>query len=230
MTTCPTCHRPVPSKGQPVPNHNTTDFCLREGNPYCQAAQVGYLIGVKAEQDRILSLHPLECRLEQLGASHLRRHSDPSPSPSPSVHSSLVTSSIAETLVSAEHSRLLTALAPVVVKQIEYVRFPIVLDRLVDLGLSHRLGWLIDNINEAIRVDLSPTETTARAYRRYLVLSTLQVHPSSHPIDVIDRHIRSAQTLAEVQLNSSAISRKWGVVTDIQPADFAEALRKSYAT
>jgi hypothetical protein len=47
---------------------------------------------------------------------------------------------------------------------------------------------------------------------------------------VLDAGIRSKQSLDEVAGSSSDISRAWGIISALQPADFAAALRTTYAT
>lgn len=45
------------------------------------------------------------------------------------------------------------------------------------------------------------------------------------PADLLDLTIASAKKRAEVARASSPISKRWGIVTEIQPGDFVEALR-----
>jgi hypothetical protein len=47
--------------------------------------------------------------------------------------------------------------------------------------------------------------------------------------DVLDKDIRSGQTLTAAQEASSASSRRWALITTIQPEDFLEALEATNA-
>ena len=54
--------------------------------------------------------------------------------------------------------------------------------------------------------------------------------PDRHRVpNVLDGGIRSKRTLEEVRAASSAISKRWGIVTVLQPEDFVEALRGARA-
>ncbi len=48
------------------------------------------------------------------------------------------------------------------------------------------------------------------------------------PQDVLDP-IASKRTREEVEASASPISRQWGILTGVQPRDFAEALRAAVA-
>lgn len=185
----------------------------------------------------------LQNALARLGASHLRESIDVIPS------SRFVepASAVRETLIRGHSSRLVTALAPVVVRSIERMQLRSIHVDLARLGLERRLGWLVENIQTAIALDSKPPPAPpwGRLYRRAsVVLSTFlewasKVHRdvavldedfrggAAGPLDVLDDDIRSQETLEQVKNASSPISRRWGLVTSIQPADFTQALRAS---
>jgi hypothetical protein len=59
--------------------------------------------------------------------------------------------------------------------------------------------------------------------------SFLTAEPQARPRapDILDSGIRSKQTLEEVTEQSSAISRRWGIVTSLQPESFVDALKEA---
>jgi transcriptional regulator with XRE-family HTH domain len=185
----------------------------------------------------------LQNALARFGASHLRESTDVIPS-SRFVEPESV---VRETLIRGDSSRLVTALAPVVVRSIEKLKLRSVDVDLARLGLERRLGWLVENVQAAIALDSKPPLPApwGRLYRRAsVILSTfLEWASKAHrnvtvlaedfggveggPLDILDDDIRSHETLEQVKAASSRISRRWGLVTNIQPADFTKALRAS---
>jgi transcriptional regulator with XRE-family HTH domain len=139
-----------------------------------------------------------------------------------------------EVLVAPDSPRLLTALAPVLIKNIDRVQLPRLALSLNELGLAHRLGWLIENTLEAVARDL-PAATKARQkqYRRAeVVLRSYLEHapaPQTAGPDVLDPSIRSSKTLAQVTANASPIAQRWQIASELTPDDFAEALRGARA-
>ena len=53
---------------------------------------------------------------------------------------------------------------------------------------------------------------------------------ASRSPDLFDPSIRSKKSLVEVQAAASDVSRKWGIVSALQPRDFAQAIRAANAT
>lgn len=137
-------------------------------------------------------------------------------------------------LVSGE-PRLIAALAPVLVLHIDELNADAVRSRLAPLGLQRRLDWLFDNTLHAVEDALrgTPPRPWAQRYRRArLVLDAALGFAKEHRLpppgslpDILDGHIRSKATLNEVIAGSSELSRRWGIVTALQPRDFVEALR-----
>ncbi len=179
----------------------------------------------------------LQQALARLGASHLHESEGLVPSQrygDPGVV-------VRETLVVGT-PRLLTALGPVLVNHVDRIQFKKLHARLTEVGLERRLGWLIDNVLDAIRSELKQSlpRILAKRYRRAaLVLDTFLEHaaPSSQArpdsaagLDILDPNIRSKRTLEEVQASSSPISRRWSIVSQLQPDDFSRALRDAHAS
>jgi hypothetical protein len=47
-------------------------------------------------------------------------------------------------------------------------------------------------------------------------------------LDLLDKAIRSEETLHELSAESSSISKRWGIATAIQVDDFYQALRQAH--
>jgi len=179
----------------------------------------------------------LQKALARLGAVHLHENRDVLPSQK----FTDVGNVVFETLI-AGSPRLLTALAPVLVAQIGRLNLRRLDARLADVGLERRLPWLADNL----LIALSEEEGTPlprswlKRYRRaevvlssYLQFSQSRRAPSDEDYpglrDLLDPEIRAQRTLSTVWSNASATSRRWGIVTDLQPQDFARALKAARA-
>lgn len=173
--------------------------------------------------------------LARLGARGLREY----PDTLPSVRLATARDAIREVLVSPESSRLVAALAPVLVWNIDGLNLHALHHDLAMLGLAHRLGWLAENVQAALRWTRDPPRPWAFRERvarveldRFfgLVGPRVAVAGSSNAPDRFDNHIASARTLKAVEEGSSDISRRWGVVTALQPTDFREALDAAYTS
>ena len=189
-------------------------------------------VGHFASADRPLDAE-LQNALVRLGATHLV-----TTDALPSDREIDANAAVAETLVVGS-PRLITALAPVLVANIKSVNLRRIQASLREKGLDHRLGWLVENVVAAIHLDLSrrrPPREPLRQYRRTTVLLDAFLETAlprqdnrveSGPADVLDDDIRSKQTLKEVRASASPISRRWNIVTRLEPSDFLEALRAS---
>jgi hypothetical protein len=142
---------------------------------------------------------------------------------------------VREAIVAAEFPRLITGLAPVLVRNIDGINLKKLHLELAAAGLERRLAWLVENTLEAVRRETPAASTRwRRLYGRARVvleafLSFLTAEPEAGPRapDILDSGIRSKQTLDEVAEESSAISRRWGIVTSLQPENFADALKEA---
>lgn len=174
--------------------------------------------------------------LARLGASYLTE----SRTSLPSERIKNVSQAILEILSDPKSPRLVTALAPAIV----YDSSPSLLNslriRLQDSGLAQRWGWLLSNILIAIdhELDNKPAGLTKERAAKYQTaeglikrsLSSLHLFPGinieNNP-DVFDPNIISEKSIKEVSTSRSKISKKWNIVTRIQPNDFVQALRES---
>jgi len=175
----------------------------------------------------------LQKALARLGAEHLQE--DPDVLPSEKLEA--VNTVIREALVTGS-PRLVTAIAPVLVCNIERVNLTRLRSELVRVGLERRFGWLLGNIAEAIRHELAEPlpRNSVQRYRQALVVIdaalALDAHddvPSAVPVDILEPGVRSNQTLKETWSEASDISRRWSIASALRPEDFAHALRSARA-
>ena len=180
----------------------------------------------------------LQNALARLGAAHLHESSEALPTE----QLKEVGDVIREALL-ARSPRYLTALAPVIVRNIDSVNLSKMHVDLAAAGLERRLVWVTDNTLEALRHELlrSLPRPLAQRYRRAAAVidvfmdfasyqsSVQTIAAGSAPQDLLDATISSSKTRREVAEASSDISKRWGIITSLQPEDFIEALRASHA-
>lgn len=176
----------------------------------------------------------IQSALARFGATHLFESTETFPT-------GLIkdaSDAVRETLISAQSSRQITALAPVLVDNIDRVNLRTLNARLHAAGLERRLGWVLENTLEALRGEQSRTlpREWARTYgRAETILNSFLSYDrpgreSGEPDDVLDRDIASDKSLAEARRESSEISKRWGITTRIKTDDFAQALRAARET
>lgn len=173
--------------------------------------------------------------LARLGALHLRELDDVVPTE----RFQRVEDAVAETLASPRSSRFILALGPVVTWNADHINLDAVNERLSRLGLSRRLGWLVDALDEGLPLaDIAKgSEWWRRVRRTKVVLADYRRRPGAFgppldsppatPSDHLDPQIRSIKTLDIVWQNSGPVARRWGIATEIGPADFAGALAEA---
>lgn len=181
----------------------------------------------------------LQNALARLGAPQLHER----PDVLPSERFEEVGEAVREALISAESPRYLTALAPVLVGNVDHLNLRKLERQFVAHGLERRLGWLVNNTLEALRRELREAlpRPWARQYRRAEVVLGAFLDLFAHRPDVrlaaqevacpdiLDPDITSRETLDEVIATSSDLSRRWGIATSLKPEDFVEALRAARA-
>lgn len=175
----------------------------------------------------------LQNALARLGAAHLRE----APGVVPSARVASVRAVIRETLLSPRSPRLLVALSPVVVGNLDALNLDVLHHELATIGYPTRLPWLVENVHAALSLIGAGRGRlpVAQWHRARVVLGDFIVrHPLPAPagvpgLDHLDTSIRTDRSLAAVNATASEISKRWGVVTALQPADFAEALREADA-
>lgn len=174
----------------------------------------------------------LQNALARAGAGHLYESSAAIPDDKVEDASGLVS----EVLTNVRSPRHVTALAPVLVKNIHRISLHKVLRELLDVGLERRLGWLVDNTLEAVkgeRVERLPRDAALLYKRAEVVLGAFLVGLEGRAwnttdADILDPDIVTVKTLKEVQSTASTISQRWGIVTTLRPEDFVAALKASH--
>ncbi|MCE9571801.1 MAG: helix-turn-helix domain-containing protein [Deltaproteobacteria bacterium] len=175
----------------------------------------------------------LQNALARLGAPHLNERDDVLPSE----RLERATRAIKEALVIGD-PRLVVALAPVVIRAIDRVSLPHLWLELREIGLERRLGWLAENVLEALRTQrgrAASREVAVQVLRAKTILefwvddARARYDATQTGEDLLDATIRSAKTLEHVLATRSEISRRWRIATTLQPADFAAAMEAARA-
>lgn len=169
--------------------------------------------------------------LARLGASHLHETEDALPTERLSEAGSV----IQEVLATPPSPRHVSALAPVVVEQISHLNLSHLRGRCAETGLERRLGWALDNAKRALELELGPGASLPGRVRvkyqralNHLSLPHVSPPPATSAEDIFDADIASRETLKEARKVRSDISRKWRLLTFLQPEDFRSALRQVY--
>lgn len=175
----------------------------------------------------------LQNALARLGADHLYENDS-----LPSENLEQVNQVIREVLVDGRNPRHLVALAPVIVAQISRIHLNKLWAEFINLGLERRLGWLLENTLEALKLAPRPkNHTSAWNYRRAeTVLQQFTNNIQAQGIspegallqDVIGTSATTSKTLNSLESNASSISREWGILSPIQVQDFVDALKASH--
>lgn len=166
----------------------------------------------------------LQNALIRLGATHLRQV----PGVATPDRDITTADAIVATLLGSRAPRLVTALAPVLVRHVDALSLPALRLRLA--GREGRLGWLLENVNSALAV--APPAADMNWRRRVARASTVIADELDHfPLptggapDLFDPTIRSEATRDLVWGQAaSPISKRWGIVSELQPEDFRQAL------
>jgi transcriptional regulator with XRE-family HTH domain len=179
----------------------------------------------------------LQNALARLGALHLQESTKVLPSRQlEAVHDVL-----REAILDGS-PRVITAIAPVLVRNAERLNLPKLFADLERAGRQHRLAWVVDNTLVALRA-LLQEPTRARAWAKLerraevtlnLFLASVDTDRfdptrSPPPPDVLDTTIRSERSLEEVRRSGSEASRHWGIISSLHPDDFLRALRAARA-
>jgi transcriptional regulator with XRE-family HTH domain len=171
----------------------------------------------------------LQNALARLGAVHLHE----SQHVLPSRRFSDVNVLLREVLL-APSPRLIAALAPVLVRNIDNLSLNKVYGDLAEVGRERRLGWLVDNTAAALRTELQTFQSREWGNRYRRALTTLEEFvrfavtrrgPVTESLDLLDPEVRSKRTVEALKRSASEQSTRWGIITRHQPEDFVTALR-----
>ena len=137
--------------------------------------------------------------------------------------------------VLAADPRALTAIAPVLLASVGQLDHPRLANDLDQVQHRARWYWVLENVLAALR-SVGPDGTDAagvprlrRAIRELefaLALADGYEKLIKHD-DVIEHGLRSLRGLDTIKRSESAISRRWRVISSLQPHDFADALKES---
>ncbi len=176
----------------------------------------------------------LQNALVRFGAKHLGETDGPIP---PQAFYDVGTV-VREALNFATSPRQIAALAPVFVENIGTS----IINRLLqppEAVLSNRVFWLLENILEAINRELTQKDrplapalvtkyTRAKTLLDFVLTNPNMNHSPVQFDDILDQDLITPQSVEEARQNSSSISKKWRVVTRLQPEDFQQALKNAH--
>ncbi|HAF96572.1 MAG: hypothetical protein A2X34_08290 [Elusimicrobia bacterium GWC2_51_8] len=171
--------------------------------------------------------------LARLGAKHLKEDS----AAVPTERFKEAAETVVEALVAVRSPRQITAIAPVIINQIDNLNLNMLRLKLAEAGFERRLGWVLENTLEAARGELTslrgewrPKYRRAELLLRNLLASWRIAEAGELAEDILDRDILSPETLKQVKGVLPPLARKWGIITRIGTGDFAEALRGARGT
>lgn len=174
---------------------------------------------------------PLQNALAHLGADHLRE-----------VNGTLVPetltnpeTTIAQTLLTSPSPRLITALAPVIVKNCESIHFDRLAETFKSRGAENRWGWALELTYKALEERLQEAYLPRQLHRLYqkafLLLERKKPAPPAEQDlskeDELDGGLISQRTLDLVKQGRDKWARRWGIITRIKKEDFLKALKDS---
>jgi transcriptional regulator with XRE-family HTH domain len=206
---------------------------------------VGDLVG---ETEAAGAEASLQSALSRLGAAHLAEDARVLPSD----QLTEVEAVLREVLIAGDLPRQITALAPVLILNVERLNLTKLWVEFQGYGLERRLAWVIDSSLEAVRAVLAslpglsrkaaiPLKKAELAFDLFLRREgpkRISRDPGPPPdpakewtidVDLIGGEV-SEKTLREIVLGSSDVARRWGVATTIQTEDFVEAVRAAGVT
>ncbi len=187
--------------------------------------------------------------LAQQGADHLSQD----PRVLPSTLNQDVETTLREVLLDGRNPRQITAIAPVLARNHDKVDLKRLWARFVDYGLQNRLGWALENVAEALGACASnltsynarPLRQAETALRNFLAVrvpltegwsSALEAVGPGHAsgpgweealshLDVLGGKAQSWKTVSNLWVAADPVSRRWGVVSNLQLQDFHDALK-----
>jgi transcriptional regulator with XRE-family HTH domain len=179
----------------------------------------------------------LQNALARLGASNLLETTDILPSEKLDQAHAV----IREVLVAADSTRQITALAPVFIVNARHLNLNKLKFDFEKSGSLNRFGWLLDNLFEAVKHECDrplgrrwegkygEAELLLLNARNLLLPAFLPL--SESPEEVLEQELLGVgeKTLKEVRESRSPLSKKWRILTRIQPGDFIHALREAHA-
>lgn len=170
----------------------------------------------------------LQNMLARFGALHLHERDDVLPDQ----RFERLLTLFRETLASARSPRLMTALAPVLARNIDTIDVGLLHAEVARFGREARFGWVAESTCAAIDAELKTSVPApwAKLYRRTIavvspIVEHLRATIRSTPPDVLDTSIRSKESVDQIREESSPIAKRWNIMTAIGTDDFRNALR-----
>ncbi len=174
--------------------------------------------------------------LVQQGADHLFQD----PRVLPSKLNQDIEATIREVLLDGRNPRQLTAIAPVLARNYDAIDLKRLWARFVDYRLQNRFGWALENVAEAIDLlvprltshDARPLRRAGIALRNFLAIRAPEDSEGSiqerdeilSRLDVLGEKTLSWKTISDLWASADPASRRWGVISNLQPRDFYDAL------
>lgn len=144
---------------------------------------------------------------------------------------------IFDTLFQFREPRFISALAPVIVRNIDIINFEKIYIQLQELNRFRRLFWLIESTLSGIsqRLDNFPTKAYRSSYRRALLqlVATDSLIKHRHGEidynreDFLDLNILSEKSVKIIEAERDDLAKKWNILTRITLQDFVNALKDS---
>jgi hypothetical protein len=171
----------------------------------------------------------LQNALVRLGATDLAESDRVLPS---NAHADL--SEVIREVLARGDARFLVVLAPVLVRHADALNLRKLYADLREAGFEKRFAWVVQNTLEAIDQEVGshpPRKWLLLCKRAHVVfdafLEAIEDLSGARPdaLDILERGIRSKETVKELTETWSAASRRWRIVSSVQPSDFAKSLR-----
>lgn len=179
----------------------------------------------------------LQNAISRLGAGSLQESRDLLPTEKLET----ATSVIREVLTSASNPRQITALAPVIVNQINPAGLNKLRLEFLGEGRINRLGWLLESVLAAIQHELrEPKQNGFNGWEdRYHGAEILIGNILTYPGFILPRSkksveeplesgvLQSQEAFEEAKVSRDLIAKKWAVVTRIKTDDFIHVLKEA---
>lgn len=150
---------------------------------------------------------------------------------------------IIEALEEYQSSRLIAALAPVIVKNIQRINLNTIEKKLGEWGHENRLWWVLENTLESVQNRLKGAYLPREKKLIYQRAATALINHSligrsrengwyhrDKQADIFDPGITTEKTLENVKSKLDPQAKHWNIVTSIKQSDFENALKDSEAS
>jgi transcriptional regulator with XRE-family HTH domain len=134
-------------------------------------------------------------------------------------------------LIEHPSARFLTSLPPVLIARADQISFPSVQHAVVQAGVPHRWGWLLEHFVDALdavqggvgsvrwRRASKRAQTVAESF-----LPSVPRPEEDAPYDLLDPDLRSTSGVRDAEERASGIDRRWRVLSRLRTVDFVQPL------